>query len=1033
MSARGKMQMTKVPNNKGATRKSLLSGVSIAAAVAAALAGASAHAQEEEEAIVVTGSRIPQPNLVTTSPVTQLTAEDITSQGATRVEDMTNELPQVFGAQSSNLANSANGTATVDLRGLGAKRTLVLINGRRMGYGALEDSAADLNQIPGALVERVEVLTGGASAVYGSDAIAGVVNFIMRDDFEGVRLDAQYGFYNHSNDSEDGYIREVIAARGLTNPSQFQLPADDVNTGYGQEITTVFGASTSDGRGNVTAYLGFRNDDAVLQRDFDYSACSLAPDSTAAVPGVPAGAQHWRCGGSGTTSPARITAPTGFGGSGADVTPRGPADAFIPYDTSPGGVHAYNFGPINYFQRPAERYSLGAFARYEINQNIEAYSQLMFSHQTSLAQIAPSGAFYGTFDINCGDPNLGATRAGQLGCTPGQISGDQNLTVLIGRRNTEGGGRVDDRNYESYRGTIGIRGPINESWDYDLYAQYGSVRVDQVYRNDFSTSRLNRALDVVDPGLDGAFFDDPATVADETLDNAAGGGAPICRSADPSAPQADTNCVPYNVWNTGGVTDAALAYLSIPGVRTGEVTQQIVSGAMTGDLGFGSPAAETPFQAAFGFEYRRDEIGTDVDTVFSTGDLSGQGGPTFGVAGDIDVFELFAEARLPLIEDGAFAELLSVDMAYRYSDYSNGTTTDTYKIGGEWAPTEDIRLRGSYQQAVRAPNIIELFYPAGLGLFDMGDDPCDAADPNADGAAPQAACVGANPWQMTLAQYNSGQATSPAGQYAGFFGGNVDLAPEESQTVTYGFVATPRFLPGFTLSVDYFDIEVTNYIQALDPTTTVQNCYFLSDLPSCQLITREPALGSLFVTGGQVAANNTNLGGVATSGYDINASYSFDIGSAGGLSFSLIGTLLDDLTVDPGPPATPIQCAGTFSASCSQIVGAVNPEWRHRFRVSWETPFEVQLNGTWRYYGEATNNSGTPGDLDYQFDAISYFDLSGDWQVYENTNIRFGVNNVLDQDPPLSDNVGTTGNGNTYPQVYDALGRYIFIGATVDF
>lgn len=1021
---------SKKQNGGNGTRKSLLSGVSIAVAAAAALTGAPAHAQDEEdEAIVVTGSRIPQPNLITTSPVTQLTGEDITTQGATRVEDMTNELPQVFGAQSSNLANSSNGTATVDLRGLGAQRTLVLINGRRMGYGDITSSAADLNQIPGALVERVEVLTGGASAVYGSDAIAGVVNFIMRDDFEGVRVDGQYGFYNHSNDYDGpGYLREVIAARAATNPAQFELPADDVNTGYGQEVTVVMGASTADGRGNITAYLGFRNDDEVLARDFDYSACSLGPSSTAAVAGVPAGALHWTCGGSGTTSPARITAATAFGGSGADVTPRGPGDSFIPYTTNA----QYNFGPVNHFQRPAERYTFGAFGRYEINEHVEAYTQLMFNHQTSLAQIAPSGAFYAPFAINCGDPNLGATRAGELGCSAGDIAGDVPLTVLVGRRNTEGGGRIDDRQFESYRGTIGIRGPINESWDYDLYGQFGSVRVDQVYRNDFSSQRIGRALDVVDPGADGAFFDDPGTVGDETADNGTG-GTPICRVADPNAPAPDLNCVPYNIWDTGGVGQDALAYLSIPGVRTGEATQQIVSGSLTGDLGFGSPAAESNIQTAFGFEYRRDELVTDVDTTFATGDLSGQGGPTPAVQGDIDVFELFGEVRVPLVEGAAFAELLSVDAAYRYSDYSNGTTTDTYKLGGEWAPTEDIRFRASYQQAIRAPNIIELFFPAGLGLFDMGDDPCDATDFNNDGVAPQAVCVGVNPWQMTLTQYTSGDSTSPAGQYNGFFGGNVDLAPEESETTTYGFVFTPRFLPGFTLSVDYFDIEVTNYIQALDPTTTINNCYTLGDLASCALITRETALGSFFIPGGQIVANNTNLGGVATSGYDINASYSFDIGAAGGLSFSLIGTVLDDLTVDPGAPSPPVQCAGTFSATCSQIVGAVNPEWRHRFRVSWETPFEVQLNGTWRYYGEATNNSSAPGDLDYTFDEISYFDLSGDWQVYENTNIRFGVNNVLDTDPPLSDNVGTTGNNNTYPQVYDALGRYIFIGATLDF
>ncbi len=248
-------------SKQGSGRKTLLTSASLVAAVAAALTGAPAQAQEadDEEAIVVTGSRIPQPNLVTTSPVTQVTAEDITTAGATRLEDMTNELPQIFAAQGSNVSNGASGTAQVNLRGLGANRTLVLLNGRRMVYGSPNSPAADLNQIPGAMVERVEVLTGGGSAVYGSDAISGVVNFIMRDDFEGFRLDAQYGYNQHNNDSDDGFIREVIAARGATNPAQFQLPPDNVEDGYGKEVTLMFGASSADGRGNVTAYLGYRS------------------------------------------------------------------------------------------------------------------------------------------------------------------------------------------------------------------------------------------------------------------------------------------------------------------------------------------------------------------------------------------------------------------------------------------------------------------------------------------------------------------------------------------------------------------------------------------------------------------------------------------------------------------------------------------------------------------------------------------------------------------------------------------------------
>jgi len=336
-------------------RRPLLATASVlAAAAAAAVSGGVAYAQDGEE-IVVTGSRIPQPNLTTTSPVTQLTADDITTQGVTRLEDLVNQLPQAFAAQNATVSNGSTGAATVDLRGLGAARTLVLVNGHRLPYGHPDDSAADINSIPGALVERVEVLTGGSSAVYGSDAISGVVNFIMKDDFEGFRVDAQYGFYQHSNDFDgDGYLRDEVAFRGATNPGQFRLP-DDVIDGYSKEITTIFGVSSEDGRGNVTAYLNYRSNDAILQGNRDFSSCSLGNPSTAARPYTFTG-PHWVCGGSDTSYPGYFGAPNGDGRltvGGVD------GHEFIAYDDS---INDYNFGPLNYYQRPDERYAFGPSA-----------------------------------------------------------------------------------------------------------------------------------------------------------------------------------------------------------------------------------------------------------------------------------------------------------------------------------------------------------------------------------------------------------------------------------------------------------------------------------------------------------------------------------------------------------------------------------------------------------------------------------------------------------------------------------------------
>lgn len=1006
-------------------RKSLLAGASVLAAAAAAMSGSPAMAQDtdaEEDVIVVTGSRIPQPNLTGTSPVTQVTSEDITTQGVTRIEDLTNQLPQVFATQGSNYSNGASGTAEISLRGLGSKRSLVLIDGHRVGYGSATNSAADLNQIPGAMVERVEILTGGSSAVYGSDAVAGVVNFIMRNDFEGFRVDGQYGYYQHSNDSDDGFLREVIAARGATNPAQFQLPPDDVNDGFSKEISAIFGVSAPDGRGNVTAYVSYRNNEQVLQRDRDYSACVLGNASVAPVAGVPAGATHWTCGGSPTSFPGYFTSPT----TGAFTIDQA-TGLFVPFVAA---TNQYNFGPLNYYQRPDERYTFGAFAHYDINEHVEAYAQAMFMEYTSNAQIAPSGAFFGnTNTINCDNPLLPANTAAVnlVNCTAAEIAAGTAKTFYVGRRNVEGGGRQDQRTNESMRIVAGLRGPVNEAWDYDVSGSMSRVRLSRVYLNELSISRQIKAFDVITG---------PALLPNGAPNPFA--GVPQCRSVYNGT---DPACVPYDIFTPGGVTQAALAYLQVPLVQIADMTQQNVIASMSGDLGFGSPAAESNIQAAFGMEYRRDELNSTVDASFLTGDGAGQGGPTVGLSGVTDVFELFGEARVPLVEGAPMADLLALDLAYRYSDYDTGVQTDTYKIGGEWAPTEDLRFRASFQKAVRAANIVELFSAQAPGLYN-GADPCDDVANGA--AAVPAICIGVAPYQVTAAQSLSGTLTNPAGQYNGLFGGNPNLSPEEGETLTYGFVFQPSFLDGLSVSVDYFDIEVTNLISVVGAANTVNDCYLNANLGSCGRITRNPGNGSLFRGIGVVSDLNTNIGGLHTTGFDINANYNFDIGSAGSLGFQLVGTWVKDLITDEGAATgnAPYDCVGLWGGNAS--CGTPTPEWRHRLRASWETPWDIEATLTWRHYGEVTREAGQgvpppntlANSLGRDFEAQNYFDVSGNWEVYENTRLRFGINNVFDKDPPLSTstNVGAgAGNGNTFPQVYDALGRWIFVGATVDF
>lgn len=950
--------------------------------------------------VVVTGSRIRRTNLVTGSPVTQVTGEDVDVQGVTKVEDLINELPQAFAAQGSNISNGASGTATVSLRGLGSDRTLVLVDGRRLPFGSPLDTAADLNQIPGQLIDRVEVLTGGASAIYGSDAIAGVVNFIFKRDFEGIQVDAQTNFYQHNNSYDGpGNLRSVIARRALTNPAQFQLPDENVADGQGTEITLLMGINSPDDRGNLTAYVGYRTNNAVSQANRDYSACAIGLGTN----------NEFSCAGSGTANPGTFTdfgANIGTGRPSFSFTV-GADGNFRPFVAE---TDQYNFGPVNFFQRPDERYTLGAIGRYEINDNVEAFTQLMFTDYSSVAQVAPSGNFFNTGTINCANPLLTATQKTQIGCSAADIAADTRVPLYIGRRNVEGGGRQDDLRYQSYRALVGLRGELFTGFDYDVAASFARVQLSEVFRNDFSVQRLTRALDVI----------------------TGPGGAPVCRSAVPDANGVviDAGCVPYNVFAIGGVTPEALEYVQIPLLLNGSTQQQVVTAAVTGDLGerFGltSPLATRGVQIAAGLEYRRDTLTNEPDISFSSGDGAGQGGPTLGLSGATAVLDTFAEIELPLVEDRRFVEQLSVEAAYRYSDYNTGVTTDTYSVNGIYAPTDDIRFRASYARAVRAPNVVELFTSQGFSLFDLDADPCG---PARTASAAQCAVTG-----VSAAQYGSAALDSPAAQYNQLTGGNPDLEPEEADTRSFGVVFTPTFLPGFDLTVDYFDIEITGLVSSIGPLNTLDLCYVNNDAAACDRINRNP-LGQLWIGTGFIEDLSINIGGLQTSGIDINANYGFGldrIGLAplGRLSVNYVATILDKLETDTGVGRV-YDCVGFFANEC----GTPNPEYRHRARATLQTPIDLDIAVTWRHYGEVEQfEVSSETRIDRFFEEQNYIDLAATYRLIDRATFRIGVNNVFDIEPPISANVGAgSGNGNTYPQVYDALGRYVFAGITVDF
>ena len=969
-------------NNRvaAAVRRALIMG-----AVTAAGAAAPALAQENLGEIVVTGSRIRSANLESTTPVTQVTAADVVTQGVTRIEDLVNQLPQAFAAQNVTVANGATGTATLNLRGLGSPRTLVLVDGRRMPYGGVTNSAADINQIPTQMIERVDILTGGASAVYGSDAVAGVVNFIMKKDFEGVEITSQYNFYWHENDyGGPGAVklRDTIATRALTNPAQFALPSDTVTDGEGKEISIMMGVNSGDGRGNLTAYATVFDSDAVMQRDRDYSACSLDTDP----PTV-----SFACGGSATSA----------GGLFTDFS-----NYYLTVDTAANlrdfdfDADLYNYGPLNHYQRPERRYSIGAMGHYEFGEHADVYSQVMFTDYESIAQVAPGGNFFDTNSVNCDNPLIPVGALATIGCDATAIANGDSVTMYIGRRNVEGGGRQQSFANSTFRIVTGVRGAINEAWSYDASAQFSEGTGTASTLNYFVIDRLNKALNVVDVG-----------------------GVPTCQSVIDGS---DPNCVPWNPFVPNGVDAAQLNYLQAKGIQVGRINQEIYNGVISGDLGtygFKTPWATDGVQVVFGAEYRRDTLDNKVDALQEAGQLAGTGGPTIGISGSTLVKELFFEGRIPIAQDQSMAESLSFDTAYRYSDYG-AVTTDTYKAGLEWAPTQDIRFRGSYQRAVRAANIVELFTAQGFNLFDMAGDPCgfDDRDPEASDAECIASGVPAG---------NVGQPLldSPAGQYNFLQGGNTALTPEESDTYSYGIVLTPRFAPGLAVTIDYFDISIDSTISTFGAENTLDACYINNDAAACGRIFRNPN-GQLWVGDGNVIDTNINIGSLSTKGYDLNATYTgLEVGRLGSLSFNLTGTYLDELVTEPGPGIDPYDCTGFYSSVC----GTPNPEWRHRFRTSWQTPWDLDLSFTWRHYGEVKGFGFNPARIDYKLAAEDYFDLAANWAVTEKASVTLGINNVLDDNPSISATVGTTGNGNTFPQTYDAMGRYVFLRARVGF
>ncbi|WP_462147514.1 TonB-dependent receptor domain-containing protein [Pseudoalteromonas gelatinilytica] len=950
-------------NNKvsKAVRLALAFGTASTAAFSVNSYAAEEEAVEKVERIEVTGSRIKRTDIETASPVQVTTAEEIEVAGFTRVEDMMNSLPQLEASSTAFQSNGASGTATLNLRGMGSQRTLVLINGRRMQAGGIYSQSADINQIPAALIKRVDVMTGGGSSTYGADAVAGVVNFVMDDQFEGFEVNIGSTAYQHDNDNE--YIQ------GLMDDRDFEYPSGSSGfDGSSFDFSATLGGSFDSGKGHAVGYFTYNKQNELRQGARDYSSCALNAAGTA-------------CGGSGNAvNPnfyiAGVTDSGAFDWDDYDYWTLGTDSSFIP---SSGNV--YNYAPVNHFMRPDERHTLGLFANYEINDNFQPFIEAMFMRDRTSAQIAESGTFFDTnYVIDYDSPLLTDAQRQNLTDRFGLTSGDQFATY-IGKRNVEGGPRVNQLEHNSFRLVLGSKGEISDTWSYEAFVQYGSTSSSSAYENDFFGPRIITAL-----------------------------------SANGEDCAATDGCIPYEVFTYQGVSAESAAALTGTAILNGVTEQFIVSGFVTGEFDFGLPSSDYPIAAVFGAEYREETFGRTADEVYAQGLLLGQGGPTKSLNGEYDVTEYFGELSLPIVEGLPGVESLLIDLGYRWSDYSTSGSEPTYKVAMNWDVTENWKIRSSYNRAVRAANNGELFAQQSQGLW-AGSDPCATATPSLS----QAECANTG---VSASQYgNVGK--SPADQYNGFFGGNPELSPEIADTITLGVVGNP--FEDFNFSIDYWDIDLEDAIGNIDPELIVEQCGKTGDALFCDNVQRTPGSGSLWIGSGQVIATNTNLGNIHYEGIDLSANYDIEVGG-GTLSTSLIGTYMMTKEFEDIPGVSEVyDCVDTLDNGCFP-----QPEWRHVLTASYDTGSWWKATAKWRYFSAVNDYTGSDTLVQDGIGSQSYLDLKGSFTINDYTRVLVGVNNVLDKEPPLVGGTLST-NGNAVAGYYDTLGRYFHASVSLKF
>jgi iron complex outermembrane receptor protein len=955
--------------------RAILRAIGVAGLVFCTAPGAFAQEQQIDE-VVVTGSRLLRPDLSAPSPVTVIDGDAVQLSGDVTVERVLYELPQLSAGNNSSV-NSAGGSGvlTANLRGLGATRTLTLVNGRRF-IPANGAGSVDLATIPSQLVKRVDVVTGGASAVYGSDAIAGAVNFVLRDDFEGFQVGAQYG----------------------------QTSGSDAQT---TDYNLMFGTNIGEGRGNVTLYLSHAKRDPVYMQDRDFSRvplnASLGPSGSGNIPGG-------RVGLSGAQMASLNL------GMGAGVIPIGPEGCTTQVNSIRFGENGqvlrhcdpetlYNYAAGNYLLRPLDRTQFGALAHFDVNDEVQAYTELHYAlAENEFQQAADSlSILTGTntyFEVRnyatnpVLTPDVRALFVNNAAIFDPMGTGNARISGGMARRVDELGLRNFSFDRDTLGSTLGLRGDFNVGdnlWRWDVFAQYHRSETDETVRGTMSPARMQLGLD--------------------TVINTS--GQVVCVTSFPG-------CVPVNPFGLGSITPAAATFIS-PARSSSDLFEREVYGASLAGEFFELPGGQ--ISAAVGFEHRDDEY----EFMPGATDLAGEyGTASRGITrGGFYVDEVFAEVRVPLLSGKPFADVLALEGAVRYSDYSNFGSAETWRVGLEWGPTDWLRFRTAYNIANRAPAISELYAPIGTG-FSPGNDPCaivrNPSQAQRDFCVTQGVpATEADNFVQTALGFNQ------------VSGGNPALRAESSETFTVGAVVRLPFIDRFNIAVDYYQIEVEDAVATMNAQTTLDVCYQLLDANSepCGAITRLGD-GQIF----EVRASNSNIGSLAVEGVDLTMDYTVALpdGLAIGEGKPELGLMLNTGWLFERESqiigAQPIDCAGFFGSCTAQGAGG-SPDFKALLTATFDSG-PLMVKAQVRHLAGLEPLGTIAATTPVVADAVNYVDFSASWKFNDTFEVYTGIDNAFDEDPPLLTS-SWGGDANTDVTLYDVIGRRYFLGMRANF